>query len=66
MTLYLEIKVGQLVTLNSALGVIERVVVSLHDKSVSVCRPAELESAKREGRKPVSVGFPFCDVIEVR
>ena len=44
--------------------VIARRVVMVGETYVAVCRDEEYESATREGRAPVMVGFPLTDMVE--
>lgn len=59
-----QIKKGQSVTLNSALGEVERVVVEVLGDVLLVCRKEEYRTARREGRKPASIGFRRSDLVE--
>lgn len=58
---------GQTVWLDSAHGVIERVVVATRHSGrgliLDVARREEFVAAAREGRAPQSVGFPASDVV---
>jgi hypothetical protein len=62
-TMRQQIQAGQLVTLSSAQGTIERVAVAVLGDIVLVCRPEEYKAAQREGRKPISAGFRLADVL---
>lgn len=53
-----NIEVGQLVTLDSAQGPIQRVVVQDFGDVILVCREEELRASEREQRAPAAVGFP--------
>jgi len=53
---------GIVVTLRSAIGLIERVVVEDLGEVITVCRPEELAAARREGRSPNTVGFKKADI----
>ena len=61
-----KIQEGQVVTLLSALGNIDRVVVRVTDQALLVCRPEEKARADSEDREPALVGFRFEDVVTVR
>lgn len=58
-----NIQQGQSVTLLSAGGLIKRVVVDILDGIVLVCREEEFVAAARECRDPISIGFPFEDIV---
>jgi hypothetical protein len=57
---------GSLVRLDSAQGLIDRVVVRVTPSVVMVCRPEEYEAAIREGRAPNAIGFRVSDIVEPR
>ena len=54
---------GQLVTVRSAAGDIQRIVVKDMGEVVLICRPEEYELARSENRSPVSVGFKRGDIL---
>lgn len=54
---------GQLITLRSADGEIQRVVVEDLGDVVTVCTPEELDAAKAQYRQPLRVGFKKKDVL---
>lgn len=56
---------NQIVRLLASGGEIDRVVVTDLGDVVTVCRVEELEAAKREGRKPLTVGFRKSSVVTV-
>ena len=55
--------VGSKVTLASSQGHIERIVVEDLGEIIRVCREEEFLQAKKEGREPVTVGFPKKDIL---
>jgi len=55
---------GQEVTLSSHHGPIKRVVVRDLGEVLLVCRPDEFDSAQKERREPISVGFRKSAVID--
>jgi hypothetical protein len=58
-----KIEQGQEVTLLSNQGVIKRLVVEDLGEVLLVCLPEEYARARREGRKPMAVGFKRSDLI---
>lgn len=54
---------NQIVKLNSARGVIERVVVEDFGNVITVCTEEELEQAQAEHRQPFVAGFKKTDII---
>ncbi|HEX9897338.1 MAG TPA: hypothetical protein VGA85_06745 [Dehalococcoidales bacterium] len=56
-------KTGQLVRLKVYGGEAVVMIVDANDVHVAVCKREEFEAAQREGRQPISVGFPVTDVI---
>jgi hypothetical protein len=48
----------------SARGIVRLTVLAEDGEVYIVCRPEEYEQAKREGRKPLAVGFKKSDAIE--
>lgn len=56
---------GKLVTLNSALGLIDRLVAREHGDVLEICTQAEWEISIRERRQPQTVGFFRRDVVKV-
>jgi len=55
---------GQLVTLSSARGPIQRVVVSDMGDVIAVTTPEEWRASRGLGNTPVSIGFRRSDVID--
>jgi hypothetical protein len=56
---------GQLVTVRLyGGGTAVRRVLSVAQNVIEVCSEEEYQSAKREGREPLSLGFPIEDVID--
>jgi hypothetical protein len=58
-----KIEIGQSVTLLSAHGPINRVVVNVLDGIILVCKAEEFQAARREHRDPISIGFPIDDIV---
>jgi hypothetical protein len=54
---------NSLVTLMSARGVIERVVVGDFGEVITVCRKEELTDARSTGRPPAVAGFKKSDIL---
>jgi hypothetical protein len=44
--------------------IIERRIVAVRGNTVAVCKDEEYQAAQREGREPLSVGFPLSAVVE--
>jgi hypothetical protein len=58
-------KIGQMIKLRGYGGEeLVRCVVRLEKDIVVVCQPEEYETARSEGREPISVGFHVTDVID--
>src|SRR6186997_1812985 len=57
------IRKGAVVTLDSALGPVERVVTKVYRDVVLVTREEEARAAANEHRKPAAVGFKKTDVL---
>ncbi len=57
-----KLPLGHVVTLKSAAGLIERIVISDLGDVVTVCKKEEFEAAKSLMRQPVTVGFKKADV----
>lgn len=58
-----EIQQGQVVTVNSAMGAIQRVVVEDRGDVVLICREDEWKEAREQGRDFVAVGFRRTDIL---
>lgn len=56
---------GQMVTLDSANGRIQRVVLEDLGDVVTVCTPEELAAAKSQYRQPLRIGFKKKDVVRL-
>jgi hypothetical protein len=55
---------GEIVRVNTFIdGVVERRVVGGVPGTVFLCNESEFQSAQRENRDPVAIGFPLADVI---
>lgn len=54
-----------MVTVRSQRGEIDRLVIEDHGDVITVCRPEEAASAKREGRKPRMAPFKRVDIVRV-
>lgn len=61
-----QIRKGSVVTLDSAHGPIERKVIKIDGDVLVIARQEELRAAKKEGRKPLSVGFKRKSVLSVK
>jgi len=59
----IEVAVGQLVTLRSSQGQIQRILVKDLGEMVLICRAEEYAAAKQEGREPITMAFPRQDLI---
>jgi hypothetical protein len=56
---------GQLVTVRLYGGeTAQRRVVAVKENVVVICAEEEYQTAKRQGRDPEGLGFPWIDVIE--
>jgi hypothetical protein len=58
-----NIILNQLVTLKSAKGIIQRIVVEDFGDVITVTTAAELEAAQKAGRAPAVSGFPKSDLV---
>lgn len=45
-------------------GVVERRVIGSGFGKVYVCKESEFQSALKENREPVGMGFPLADIVE--
>jgi hypothetical protein len=45
-------------------GIVERRVTGETAGTVFLCNESEFQSARIEGREPISIGFPIVDVVE--
>jgi hypothetical protein len=55
--------IGQVVTLQSSAGPIQRVVVADLGNVILVCRQEEYQQAKSEAREPATIGFKRGDIV---
>lgn len=61
----MRVQNGDLIQLKTYGGqVVERRVVDVRERSVIVTTKKEYETAAREKREPICIGFPLSDVVE--
>lgn len=65
MTETTKLKHGTRIQLNSAIGLVNRVVVKHDQNHVNVCTEEEFKAAQVQQRKTVAICFPCHDIVQI-